>query len=293
MPSRHDEIMRLFAESDGVLRCAQHPHLAASLQRMAQRQEVTRLLPGVVTLPGMANSPHVLMRAVHLWRPEAVLLGRAAAAFTWWPSVPLRHVEVSVDRVRTRLPAGIVATTTNFSGSLLMERHRRLALSPAATALWCAARADWDPVCRGLRKRVFTAQDLADVAGRAPANEAIAWRDCAKRARRSPWSVAELDLHDELFAAEFRGWEGNPTMVLEGRTLFPDVRFKASRTIVEVDSVEWHSTEEERAKDDVRRNLFTSHGWRVLNIRPDDLRADPRAVLDRIAMVVHRRELPR
>lgn len=289
---RHlDEIQHLLMLDHGVLRVDRHPYLRPALERMVARGELVRAAPGLVVIPSMLGNVETTLRIIRWWKPGSVLLGRAALARNGFPALPLDQVWVaSAARTRVRVP-GLTMTRTDFPESLVVDRRGELMLTRPAAALWCASRDDWDPLCLTLRKGGVTPADLSRCAHLAPRSEAVAWRAVALRARDNPWSVAELELHDHFRAGGIIGWEGNPKLVMDGKTYFPDVRFRASRTIVEVDSEAHHSSEKERRDGDIRRNVFTAHGWRVLNLAPRAIRADPESALDQIRSMLHRREM--
>lgn len=289
---RHlDEIQHLLMRDHGVLRVTAHPHLRGAVTRMVDNGALVRPAPGLVAVPSMLGNVETTLRIVCLWKPGSVLLGRAALASNGFPAIGLDEVWIATDRRTTLRVPGLQMLSTAYPGSLVVKRHGDLMLGRAAAGLWCGARDDWDPLCLVLRKGRITPADLHDAGRRAPRSEAVAWRAVAMRARGNPWSVAELGLQDDFRAGGIIGWEGNPPMVLEGRTYYPDVRFRASRAIVEVDSEAHHSSRQERHDGDVRRNIFTSHGWRVLNLAPNDIRSDPEGTLDRVRGMLHRREM--
>ncbi|MGJ6980765.1 endonuclease domain-containing protein [Aestuariimicrobium soli] len=287
----HDEIQHLLMLHHGVIRVNAHPHLRGAIDRMVQARHLQRVVPGLVAVPSMLGQVETTLQIVRWWQPGAVLLGRAAIATNWFRAVNVDEVWIATkSRAAGRLP-GLHVVPLTIPGPLIVQRGGHQTLTRSAAALWCAAHDDWDPLCLTLRKSRSTPDTLLQAARLAPRSEAVAWRAAATRARGNPWSVSELELHDDLRAGGIIGWEGNPEMCLEGRRLYPDVRFKASRTIVEVDSEAHHSSPRERADGDVRRNLFTSHGWKVLNIAPKDITARPDEVIERIRMVLHRREM--
>lgn len=57
-----------------------------------------------------------------------------------------------------------------------------------------------------------------------------------------------------------------------GRVLYRlDLAYPEQRICVEYDGEEYHSSDEQRAVDDRRRNWLRDHGWRVIVVRKDDL----------------------
>ena len=291
MRRHRDEIQHLLMLDHGVLKVTHHPHLRSALERMVARDELVRPVPGLVVMPSLLGNVETTLRILRWWKPGSVLLGRAALTRNGFPALPLTEVwAASASRSRIRVP-GLTLASTTFPGALVGDRRGELLLRRPAAALWCASRNDWDPLCLVLRKGGVTPALLRATAELAPRREAVAWRAAAWRARGNPWSPAELDLHEHFRAGGIIGWEGNPEMVMDGGTYYPDVRFKASRTIVEVDSEAHHSSPKERRDGDLRRNVFTAHGWRVLNLAPVAIQADPQGTLEQVRSLLHRREM--
>ncbi|CAI9400946.1 endonuclease domain-containing protein [Aestuariimicrobium sp. T2.26MG-19.2B] len=292
MGKHDDEIGHLLRRSHGVIRASSHPHLRAAVTSLVAQGVLVRPAPGLVAAASMLGQLETSLEIVREWQPDAVLLGRAAIAVDWCPELSCEEVSIAISGRPTRTVLGLRVFRAQYPGELVTERHGHLLLTPPAAALWSAARGDWDPLCTTLRRRGdVTPATLMRTAALAPRAEGPGWRAAAARARRNPWSVAEVDLHDFFRAARLIGWEGNPRMVLDGRVVFPDARFVASRTIVEVDSEQHHGGLVARIRDNERRNLFTSHGWKVLNLTPTEITTQPGRAIARIRQLLHQREM--
>jgi hypothetical protein len=74
-----------------------------------------------------------------------------------------------------------------------------------------------------------------------------------------------------------------PVRLPSGRTVYPDVAFPAHLLAVEADSYVHHSTLTDWSYDHVRNNELAAMGWRVLHVTHEQLRLDPRGVVDQIA----------
>lgn len=281
--------LRVLSENEGVIRLSDHPQLRHRFQRMLKLGELTRVLPGVVVSTALASHPHALIRALHLWRPNAVFLGRSAAALSWWPSVSLNTLTVATTRIWTPAPAGVTFITTQPPPADVIRRNGVMLHKPEAGALWASSNGDDLLAVEGLRTGIFTPESLrshAESAGH-PRNGAMA---CAAiRLRSNPWSVWELRLHELLREAGITGWVGNPAIHLRGRRYHPDVAFLLERVTVEVDSELHHSTREDREADMRRHNAFVAAGWRVLHVSPRRLREDPQGIIDEISTLLWRR----
>lgn len=88
-------------------------------------------------------------------------------------------------------------------------------------------------------------------------------------------SQAERVAHALLRQAGITGWRANHTLVLDGVRLIADLVFIAERVVVEIEGWAFHSSPEQRARDEARRIALQLHGWVVLSFSWWDLTQRP------------------
>ena len=71
------------------------------------------MLPGVYSVPGWRQHPHIAIRGALLAHPDGVLIGGAAAQASYWPSAPLDKIELAVPRKVTLRPDSFSAGSTS------------------------------------------------------------------------------------------------------------------------------------------------------------------------------------
>ena len=76
--------------------------------------------------------------------------------------------------------------------------------------------------------------------------------------------------------------ELNPRLRIDGRTIVPDMLWRAQRVIVECDSRRWHSDPLTRQDDADKQAILEAHGYRVLRITWRQIIDRPRQTLARI-----------
>jgi hypothetical protein len=79
------------------------------------------VLPGIYALPESAHNVEVMMRAVNLRQPDAVVFGAAAARASFWPDAPLRTVDVAAPTRLARRP-GYRFSRRRIPPELIIER---------------------------------------------------------------------------------------------------------------------------------------------------------------------------
>lgn len=231
-----------------------------------------------------------LTRALTLWEPNAVLLGRSAARVTHWPTVPLQQVSASVPRLSIKPPTGVMLEQASWPDALLQFDTTTTTLTPAASVLWSASHGDFVPIFEALKENCVDLEGLRAAASRAPRGRRHEWQQVVQRVRDSPWSVPEMDFHAKLRRAGIRGWKGNHTFWESGRKFVGDVVFVRARRIVEVASKQYHSTERAIEMDYRRHNALECAGWRLLYVTPTRIWKEPERVLDEVRALLGRRE---
>lgn len=235
-----------------------------TLESAVRSGVVTRLLPGTYVLRDAAADFVVRALAVARWQPDAVITGRAAARLSFWPTLPVREIEVAR---RAYAPA---APGYRFRQRVVDLDHVRQAgpirlTTPALTAIDLIDELGGEPIDVCLRSRAARLEDLW-TAFRAhpdrPGNSARRWMLIDSRDK--PWSEAERLAHRLLRAAHIRGWSTNHRVRVRGNTYFIDIAFTGLRLAIEIDG-RLHEDDPDLFEDDRRRqNGLVVDGWRVL-----------------------------
>jgi very-short-patch-repair endonuclease len=265
------------------------------VSRAVARGELVRVFPGVVMAAGVAHDPDHLMWALRLWEPRAVLLGRSAVHLTHPGLLGLSGVDASVARLPHRsAPPQVTLSEMEWPDPLVWGVEPWWFLAPAAAALWAAQHGDWLVLTEGLRTGAFSVPRLLEARDAAPFGLRDAWRRVMIRARRGPWSPAELDLHDFYRRFGLRGWTANHRLDFPtGGHCFLDSAFAESRVGVEVDSREHHTGAAAVEAGWIRHNRVESLGWRLLHVSPRRILSDPGGILAELTPLLSLRELGR
>ncbi len=95
-------------------------------------------------------------------------------------------------------------------------------------------------------------------------------------------SEAERVTHRRLLAAGISDWRANADLVINGRTVRPDLTFDEVKLIVEIDGFAYHGDRDAFERDRQRLNLLTAAGWTVLRFTWRQIHDDPAAVVAQI-----------
>ena len=107
--------------------------------------------------------------------------------------------------------------------------------------------------------------------------------------RQRPWSGLERELHRLLRRARIGGWRANVEVATALGRCVTDVLFDAEPLVVEVDSWEYHASQEAFELDRRRQNGLVLSGYRVLRFTAAMITGDPAGVTGAIRAV--RRQL--
>lgn len=265
-------------------------HAPATLCRARQGGLIESVLPGVYLRADLAADLRWRLRAVQAWNPQAVVLGEAAAARTFWPQVQPTGIDVAA---RT----GITRPGFRFSDrSIPLGLRTRVdgvpMTAPALTALDLVPRLGGEAIDRALRSRRVRIDDLqaalAATSGRAGNAER---RRALLDSRAEPWSAAERIAHRLLRAEGIRGWRSNVPVTLGGCLYFLDIAFVAVRLAIEIDGRAFHSAASAFEQDRERQNTLVLAGWTVLRFTYRMLTEEPAvvaALIRRALAGVHR-----
>jgi len=149
------EIELLIRHGRGLISRREHPSLANTLAWLVRQGKLVPVLPGVYAPPETAGDVEVLIRAVSLRHPDAVVLGAAAARVSFWPEAPIRAIEVAAP---TRLASqpGYTFSRRHIPPELVVERTDLRFTAPALTAIDLATFECADALDIALRTRAAT-----------------------------------------------------------------------------------------------------------------------------------------
>lgn len=266
----------------GAIRPRDHPELAWTIRSAIAAGSLARILPGVVVPAHRADDPDVRIAAALLWRPGAVLLGRAAARLSFDPRIPVDTVQMTGRRGTDRPGYRVVEARVD---PRYVRLHGSVALTdPSLTVVDLLRDGDLDPLYDALRARVVTLGSLRRALAAhpdRPGNEAV--RHELWRARENPWSRGEAELHDYLRRFAIQGWKGNVRVRVHDCVYFIDALFRRERLVLELDGVEHHTSLGDREYDYRRRALLMAEGYRVLGLTLGMIRTDPERTAERIS----------
>lgn len=274
---------------------------AEQARRAVASGQATRPLPGVLMDAALTDNPDAMIRAVRCWRPDAVITGRAALRSLVLPTLPLDSVDVlytdgRCDRPRLRVHR------CSLPGELVITARGGPVATVAAACLFLAVHGDWDAVCLTLRKRKVTPQQIAAARELLPSRHDAKALDRAVRfTRDTPWSVAEMEMHELLRRAHVTGWSGNLGVTLEreddrhwvwSKTYYLDGAFKEEMLDVEMNGRQYHDNDESFESDAQKIRALTAAGWTVMPVTPTQMRLDPKGFLESLVSRLRRRHRP-
>jgi very-short-patch-repair endonuclease len=235
-----------------------------SLQSADAAGLVTRLLPGVYAVGEGADDLGIRASAVALWHPDAVITGRAAARFTFWPTLPVTRIDVARDARPPRSRGYRFEQRAIDPGHIIETKALRLT-APALTAIDLVDELGGDGIDTCLRSRAARLDDLWAAFAAHPSRPGNrARRRMLLDSRDQPWSAAERLAHCLLHAARITGWSANYRVVVSGACYFIDIAFPAVRLAVEIDGRLHEDDPGIFETDRYRSNNLVSAGWTVL-----------------------------
>lgn len=269
----------------GLIRITDHPRRGRTIRRMAAAGTLTRLLPGIYAVKAVAHRLEVRTRAVNMWDPDAVVIGRAAAAVAFGTTGRIDTIDV-VRRHWTRLPRGYRCHKGRIP---LSERIRDQGVTRSSagwTAVWLAAHDDGETIETALRTRRTTPVELTRVCTRMARTPGQSLRrfvvECSQH---NPWSAAERLAHRALVSAGISGWRGNWPITIGGATWPIDIAFPHLRLAIEIDGFAFHSDRETFEWDHEKADRLVEEGWTVIRITWSMLQ-DTAAFLARVRRVI-------
>ncbi len=256
---------------------------------------VVRLLPGVYALAERADDLEVRAYAVKLWHPDAVVTGRAAARLTFWPTLPVTHIDVA-RRAHPPQSSAYRFHQRTIAPAFVRDTDAFRVSSPALTAIDLVDDLEGDAIDICLRSRTARLEDLWTAFAAHPSRPGNGdRRRMLLDSRDQPWSAAERLAHRLLRDAHITGWISNFRVVVQGAGYFIDIAFPAVRLAVEIDGRLHEDDPSVFENDRYRQNRLVAQGWTVLRFtwamlvaHPDYVVATIRAELARLRRVARR-----
>jgi hypothetical protein len=176
---------------------------------LVMQGKLAPVLPGIYAPPDSAYSIEVLMRAVSLRHPDAVVFGAAAAKASFWPEASVGTIEAAAS---TRLASrpGYTFSRRHIPAELVTERAGLRYTAPALTAIDLASFECADAIDIALRTRAATLTRMYEALRLTPN-----WTGSQERlrllidSRNEPWSAAERLAHRILRGARITAWKPN------------------------------------------------------------------------------------
>ena len=259
----------------GVIRRQDHPELTAACDWLLRQGRLVAMLPGIYSVPGWRQNPHIAIRGVLLAHPDGVLIGGAAARVSYWSTAPLDKVELAVPRKLTP-QAGFGFSRQHVPPELVLQRKGLRFTAPALTAVELAEPTSAESIDVALRTRMATLAGMRDALARTanrPGNRARL--RLLIDSRDEPWSTAERRAHRLLRAADIGGWRSNVAISVQDHVYYLDIAFQRRRLALEIDG-RIHQTDRDLFESDRwRQNALVLAGWRVLRFTWTMLEAHP------------------
>jgi very-short-patch-repair endonuclease len=277
---RHDLLIEQLLSEDPVLLARDRRELRSAIVRAVAAGRLRRLLPGVYVDAGRAEELRIKALALTRWDPSAVICGRAAAALTYWPEIPVGPL-VAASPVRHASQRGFTFVERRIPPDLVRDVGHLRTTVPALTAVELATSDFTDPIDIALRQRVASLPSM---------HEAIRLtshrrghtdrRRLLLDSRDEPWSAAERLAQRIYRRADIDGWTTNlKTVVPDVGTYYLDFAFRRERVATEIDG-RLHETDVDIFESDrLRQNALMLRGWLVLRFTWHMLDTDPAYVV--------------
>lgn len=220
--------------------------------------------PASIGAKGMKDDLAIRIMALRAADPDAILVGRAAAAAWWWPELQVPTVEA------VRRSAVAVAPGYGWSQRWIPPDHivtvKGLRLtSPAVTVLDLLPELGGTAIDEALRRRAIALPALwAALVDLGPRPHNRMRRLLLDDSRDEPWSEAERAFHRILRGARLPwSWTTNKRISLAHGYIYLDAALPGLKLAFEVDGREHHGTPHAFVADRVRDVEAALAGWQV------------------------------
>lgn len=217
----------------------------------------------------------------------AVLGDYCAAAHLGLRAWDDRRPEIIVARAGGRRIAGIRVHRRVLDPRDVWIRGGLRVTTPARTLLDLAATMDHKALRRLVRQaqaeRRVNVRQLLELLGRHRGHRGAGRLRAVIADGPAPTrSIHEDQVLDLITKAGIERPEINPTLRIGGRTIKPDLLWRARRLAVECDSRRWHSDPLTQRDDADKQAILEAHGYRVLRITWQQAASHPQQTLARI-----------
>ncbi|GAB3920356.1 hypothetical protein GCM10011575_44390 [Microlunatus endophyticus] len=286
-----ERLAQLLAEGGGVVRRSEHPELGPVLDRLLRTKELTTVLLGIYAPAGFCADLAARMAAVAAWNADAVVVGRAAAAATYWPDIRFDRVDI-VLRVARKLRSMDFrlhrrTIPVDWIRELRVGTRTVRVSAPALTAVELAAELGGEPIDTVLRTRQATLDDMRSALDAVSGSRGNgARRRLLWESRDTPWAESERLAHQLLRDAAILGWTGNEKVVINGHTYFVDICFLRLKIAVEIDGRDHQRDITTFVRDRERQNALVLAGWIVLRFTWQDLDRHPQRFVAQVRAAI-------
>jgi len=226
--------------------------------------------------------PQLLVTAVHLTWPDAIVCGPLAAAMNGAPVDLARDLPVWVPEFRRTthrlVPRRFAIDQAQVAqwGTVPITRRQESLIETLGWLPYDDAR---DLFAWGVTRRRIDLETLERAIGsRSPRWGVGQLRRLLADSEGGALSEAEVKLHEILRAAGVTGWVANASVLAAGHTYWVDVLFKEAMVAVDVDGAKAHGPER-RQHDMTRRNNLERAGFRTCSFTWADVARRPGYVL--------------
>lgn len=269
----------------GVIRTGDHPELRACIRAMADRGEVCQVLPGVHAPVTTAADFATRLAALRVSDPSAVVASTAAARVVGWAVrddtvTAYRSGGTRVSRPGFRWLKGVVPPELVITDGGMHRTCASLTVLDLIPTLGSAV------VDEALRRGVPlpALHHALDLTPQRPGNAQR--RQILHDSRDLPWSPAERLGHQLLRRMGLTHWATNVTLTCGSFTAIVDVLHRPSRTVMEFDGWEFHSSRAAFENDRWRDLELEAAGWCVLRLTWRHLVNRAEAATDLIRRVI-------
>jgi very-short-patch-repair endonuclease len=276
----------LLLRRGGLISRRDHPSLANTLAWLVRQGKLVPVLPGVYAQPEAARNVEILIRAVSLRYPDAVVFGGAAARMSFWPDAPMATINVASSTGVVSRP-GYTFSRRHIPAELVIERAGLRYTIPALTAIDLATFECADAIDIALRTRAANLEGMYEALRLTPNRAGNQQRlKLLIDSRNEPWSAAERLGHRIFRASRLTGWETNFPVFLEGRLYYIDIAFPHVKLAIEIDGRLHEEDQDLFESDRWRQNALVADGWRVLRFTWEMLRDHPDIVVAAILQAI-------
>ncbi len=255
-----------FLDCEGPVlhRASLPPSLRPTLDSAYEAGRLVRVLPGTYVRRELAADFEARVAAVNLWSPHAVIVGGAAARLTFWPTLPVREVDVARIGRAPVAPGYRMQRRHIDPDHVFWLRDVRVA-TPALAAIDLIESIGGDAIDTCLRSRRASLEELWTAFHAHPGRTGnTRRRQLLVESRDEPWSAAERETHVLLRRHRITGWEANSKVRVRGQQYFIDVAFKRIKLAIEIDGRLHEDDPDIFENDRYRQNDLIASGWRVL-----------------------------